>query len=131
LSAVEVDVEVVPAKAFVPAVLAGGVARQRSGDCDLVFTGGVFQVDQGGVAAVDEVLGGQQAAALQAGVDAGQGLGVVGGGRSSGHVRDHVGTVGGAGLGDMGEEPLPAGGLSSSRVAGRRVVVARAVSDTI
>ncbi|MGP3949584.1 hypothetical protein [Streptomyces sp. 7N604] len=48
LSAVEVDMEVVPAEALVPVVLAGGVARQRSGDRDLVFPGGLFQVDQGG-----------------------------------------------------------------------------------
>ncbi|GAA4003270.1 hypothetical protein GCM10022232_47910 [Streptomyces plumbiresistens] len=90
LSAVEVDVEVFPAEALVLAVLAGGVARQWPADGDLMFAGGSFEVDQGGVAAVDQVLGGQQSATRQAGVDAGQGLAVVGGGRRGGHVRDHV-----------------------------------------
>ncbi|MFE3657875.1 hypothetical protein [Streptomyces sp. NPDC059165] len=68
LAAVEVDVEVVAAEAVVPAVLAGGVDRQWSGDRDLVFAGCLFQMDQGGVAAVDQVLGGQQPAALEPGV---------------------------------------------------------------
>ncbi|WP_230993932.1 hypothetical protein [Streptomyces endocoffeicus] len=71
LPAVEVDVEVVAAETVVPAVLAGGVDRQWSGDRDLVFAGCLFQMDQGGVAAVDQVLGGQQPAALEPGVDAG------------------------------------------------------------
>ncbi|WP_267245100.1 hypothetical protein [Streptomyces sp. PR69] len=64
LPAVDVDVEVVAAEAVVLAVLAGGVDRQRSGDRDLVFTGCLFQMDQGGVAAVDQMLGGQQSAVL-------------------------------------------------------------------
>ena len=67
LLAIEVDVEVVPVEPFVAAVLAGGVTRQRSGDGDLVFPGGVFQVDQGGVATVDQVLGGQQSTTLPGG----------------------------------------------------------------
>ncbi|MFD8810694.1 hypothetical protein ACFV23_04165 [Streptomyces sp. NPDC059627] len=96
---VVVDVEVVPGEALVLAVLAGGVALQGSGDGDLVFTGGLFQVGQGGVAGVDQVLGGQQPAAGEAGVDAGQDLAVVGGGRGGGDIRDHVGAVGSAGLG--------------------------------
>ncbi|WP_251016608.1 hypothetical protein [Streptomyces sp. ISL-99] len=58
LSAVEVDAEVVPVEALVLAVLAGGVARQRSGDRDLVLSGSLLQVGQGGAAAVDQVLGG-------------------------------------------------------------------------
>lgn len=58
LVAIEVDVEVVPVEAVVAAVLAGGVAGQWSGDGDLVFAGGVFQVGEGGVATVGEVLGG-------------------------------------------------------------------------
>ncbi|GAA1932691.1 hypothetical protein GCM10009753_77940 [Streptantibioticus ferralitis] len=91
LPAVEVDVGVVPAGVFILAVLTGGVARQRPGDRDLVFPGGLFQVDRGGVAAVDEVLGGQQTAELETGVDTGKGLGVVCGGRGGGHVRDYVG----------------------------------------
>jgi hypothetical protein len=102
LPAVEVDVEVVPVEAFVPAILAGGVAWQRPADGDLVLALGSFQVDQGGVSAVDQVLGGQQPATGQAGVNAGQGLAVVGGGRGGGHVRNHVGAVGGTRLGDMG-----------------------------
>lgn len=40
----------------------GGVARQWSRDGDLVFSGGLFLVGQGGVAGVDEMLGWQQAA---------------------------------------------------------------------
>ncbi|MFE0705259.1 hypothetical protein [Streptomyces sp. NPDC058872] len=59
LPTVEVDAEVVPGKALALAVLAGGVALQRAGDGDLVFTGGLFQVGQGGVA-VDQVFGGQR-----------------------------------------------------------------------
>lgn len=50
LPAVVVDVEVVPCEALVVAVLTGGVARQRPGDGDLVFTDGLFQAGQGGVA---------------------------------------------------------------------------------
>lgn len=88
------DVEVIPGKALTSAVLAGGVARQWSGDGDLVFAGDLFQVGQRGVAAVDEVLDGQQAATGQARVDAGQDLAVMCGGRGGGHVRDHVGAVG-------------------------------------
>ncbi|MFF1417722.1 hypothetical protein [Streptomyces sp. NPDC058280] len=106
LPAVEVDVEVVPAEALASAVLAGGIARQRSGDGDPVFAGGLFQKDQGGVAAVDQVLGGQQAAAPQPGMNAGQDLAVVRGGRGGGHVRDHVEAVRGAGLGQVGGETL-------------------------
>jgi hypothetical protein len=56
LLAVVVDVEV---EALVAVVLAGGVAAQWPGDGDLVFRCGLFQVGQGGVAGVDQVLGGQ------------------------------------------------------------------------
>jgi hypothetical protein len=59
LPAVEVDVEVVPAETFILAVLAGGVAWQHAADGDLVFACGSLQVDQGGAAAVDQVLAGQ------------------------------------------------------------------------
>lgn len=71
--AVVVDAEVVAGAAFLGAVLAGGVARQRPGEGDLVLAPGPFHVDQGGVAAVHQVLGGGQAPVLQPGVDAGQG----------------------------------------------------------
>lgn len=122
LLAIEVDVEVVPVEPFVAAVLAGGITRQWSGDGDLVFPGGVFQVDQGGVATVNEVLGGQQATALQTGVDAGQGLRIARGGCGGGHVRDHIGALRRAGFGEVGEKPRPAGGLSPACVAGGGVV---------
>ncbi|ELS50282.1 putative Transposase [Streptomyces viridochromogenes Tue57] len=52
--------EVVPAEALASAVLPRGVSWQWSGDGDLVLPGGLLQVDQGGVAAVDQVLGGQR-----------------------------------------------------------------------
>jgi hypothetical protein len=78
-------------EAFVAAVLASGVARQRSGDGDLVFSDGLFQLDQRGVTTVDEMLSGQQATAFQPGVDARQRLRIAGRGRSGSHVRDHVG----------------------------------------
>lgn len=52
LPAVKIDAEVVPVEAFVPAVLVGGITRQRPADGDLVFALGSFQVDQRGVAAV-------------------------------------------------------------------------------
>ena len=81
LSAVEVDVEVVPAEALVLTVLAGGVARQWAADGDLVLALGSFQVDQGDVATVDQVLGWQQSTTRRSGVDAGQSLAVVCGGR--------------------------------------------------
>jgi hypothetical protein len=74
LLAVEVDVEVVPVKAFAFPVLAGGVARQWPADGDLVLASGLFQADQGGVAAFDQVFARRQGAARQAAVDAGQGL---------------------------------------------------------
>jgi hypothetical protein len=63
LPAVKVDVEVVPGEALAPAVLTDGVALERPGDGDLVLTAGLFQVRQRGIAGVDQVLGGQQAAA--------------------------------------------------------------------
>ena len=72
--AVVVDAEVVAGVALLVAVLAGGVAGQRPGEGDLVLAPGPLHVDQGGVAAVGQVLGGEQAPALQPGVDAGQGL---------------------------------------------------------
>ena len=114
--------EVVAAEAVVPAVLAGGVDRQWSGDRDLVFAGCLFQMDQGGVAAVDQVLGGQQPAVLEPGVDAGQSLRVVAGGVGGGHICDHVDAVGITGLGEMCDETLPPGDMSAARIAGRRVV---------
>lgn len=83
-----------------------GVGRQRSGDGDPVVPGGLFQVDKGGVAAVDQVLGGQQATAPQTCVDAGQDLAVVRGGRCGRHVRDHVGAVERVSLGQVSREPL-------------------------
>lgn len=81
LPTVVVDLEVVPGAALVAAVPAGRMAAEWPGDGDLVFAGGLFQVGQGGVAGVDQVLGGQQLAWGHAGVDAGQDLSVVGGGR--------------------------------------------------
>lgn len=81
LPTVVVDVEVVPGEALVLAVLAGGVALQRPGDGDRVFTGGLLQAGQGGVAGVDQVLGGQQPATCETGMNAGQDLTVVRGGR--------------------------------------------------
>ena len=71
--AVVVDAEVVAGVALLGAVLAGAVAGQRPGEGDLVLAPGPLHVDQGGVAAVDEVLAGEQAPALQPGVDAGHG----------------------------------------------------------
>ena len=62
--AVVVDAEVVAGVALLGAVLAGGVAGQRPGEGDLVLAPGPLHVDQGGVAAVGEVLGGEQAPAL-------------------------------------------------------------------
>ncbi|GGM98646.1 hypothetical protein GCM10011578_019650 [Streptomyces fuscichromogenes] len=69
-----------PGKAIVPAMLTGGVTPDRPGDGDPVIMGGLLQVDQGGVAAVDQVLVRQRLAPRQAGVDAGQDLTVVDGG---------------------------------------------------
>lgn len=77
LPAVVVDVEVVAGEALVATVPANEVARQRPGDRDLVLSGRLFQVDHAGVTAADQVLGRQQASALQPGVDAGQHLSVV------------------------------------------------------
>ncbi|GAA4983881.1 hypothetical protein HD597_000712 [Nonomuraea thailandensis] len=54
--AVEVDAEVVAGETFTLAVLAGAVAWERPDHGDLVFTFGLFEVDQGGVATVDQVL---------------------------------------------------------------------------
>jgi hypothetical protein len=53
LSTVEVDGEVIAAEVFVPAVPAGGVARQRLVNDDLLLALGSFRVERGGVAAVD------------------------------------------------------------------------------
>ena len=61
LLAVVVNTEVVAGVALLGAVLAGGVAGQRPGEGDLVLAPGSFHVDQGGVAAIGQVLGGEQA----------------------------------------------------------------------
>ncbi|MFC9429616.1 hypothetical protein [Streptomyces sp. NPDC056987] len=122
LLTIEVDMEVVPGEALVAVMLMRRVALQRPGDGDLVFTGSLFEVGQGCVAGVDQVLGGQQPATSQAGVDAGQDLAVVGGGRGGGDIRDHVGAVGSTGLGQMSGEPLPADDVPVPCVAGRGVV---------
>jgi hypothetical protein len=105
--AVVVDAEVVAGVTLLVPVLAGGVARQRPGEGDLVLAPGTLQVDQGGVAAVDEVLGGEQAPVLQPGVDAGHGCGVGAGGWHGGDVGDDVRAVIGAGLGNVGEVSGP------------------------
>lgn len=68
---VVVDVEVVPGEALVPSVLAGGVALQRPADGDLVFTGGLFQVGQGGAVGIEQVPDGRHSATRQSGMDAG------------------------------------------------------------
>lgn len=83
---------------------------QRADQLNLVVTGGGIQQGDRGVPAVHQVLGGQQAAPLQPGVDARQ-RGVVGAGDDGGHVGDHVHRAGGrvAGLGDMREIAHPAG----------------------
>jgi hypothetical protein len=59
--AVEVDAEVVAGVAVLVAVLAGAVAGQRPGERDLVLAPGPLHVDQGGVPAVGQVPGGEQA----------------------------------------------------------------------
>jgi hypothetical protein len=91
LLAVVVDAEVVAGVALLVAVLAGAVAGQRPGEGDPVLAPGPLHVDQGGVAAVRQVLAGEQAPALQPGVDPGQGLPVVAGG---GMVATSVMTLG-------------------------------------
>ena len=83
---------------------------------------GPLHVDQGGVPAVDQVPGGEQAPVLQPGVDAGQGQRVGAGGGHGGDVGDDVGPVIGAGLGDVGEVFGPAGDLAPARVACGQVV---------
>jgi hypothetical protein len=100
--AVVVDAEVVAGVAFLVAVLAGAVAGQRPGEGDLVLAPGPLHVHQGGVAAVGEMVAGEQAPVLQPGVDPGQGLRVGAGGGHGGDVGDDVGPVFGAGLGDVG-----------------------------
>jgi hypothetical protein len=114
LLAVEIDPEVVADVSALVAVLAGWVAGQRAGEGDLVEVGGPLHQDQGGIAAVGQVGGGQQAPAGQPGVDAGQGRGVVAGG---GHDRDI-----GAGHGHLGQVAAPAGDLAPAGVAGGRVL---------
>ncbi len=127
LLAVEADVKIVPAEALAQAVLAGGVDRQRSADGDLMFACGSFQVDQRGVAAVDQVLGGQQPTPRQPSVEAGQHLGVARGGRGGGHIRDHIDAAGSARLGEVGGEPLPADDVPMADVASGGVVERRSL----
>lgn len=62
-------------------------------------------------------------------MDVGQDLSVVRGGRGGGHVRDHVRFVGSMGLGEVGEESLPSGGLPPACVADCRVVGETIVRD--
>ena len=61
---VVVDAEVVAGVALLVAVLAGGVAGQRPGEGDPVLAAGPLHGDQGGVAAVGQVVAGEQAPAL-------------------------------------------------------------------
>jgi len=61
LLAVVAGAEVVAGVALLGPVLAGRVSGQRAGEGDLVDAGGPLHVDQGGIAAVDEVGGGEQA----------------------------------------------------------------------
>ena len=89
--AVVAGTEVVAGVALLDAVLAGAVAGQRPGAGDPVLAPGPLHVDQGGVAAVGQVLAGEQAPALQPGVDPGQGLPVGAGG---GMVATSVMTLG-------------------------------------
>jgi hypothetical protein len=103
-------------------VLTGAVAGQRPGEGDPVLAPGPLHVHQGNVAAVRQVLAGEQAPALQPGVDPGQGLPVGAGGGHGGDVGDDVGSVVGAGLGHVGEVSRPAGDLAPAGVAGGQVV---------
>ena len=82
---------------------------------------GPLRVDQGGVAAVGEMPGGEQAPVLQPGVDAGQGQRAGAGGGHGGDVGDDVGAVIGAGLGHVREVSGPAGDLAPAGVAGGQV----------
>ena len=65
--AVVVGTEVVAGVALLGAVLAGAVAGQRPGEGDLVLAPGPLHVHQGGVAAVGQVLAGEQAPGAPAG----------------------------------------------------------------
>src|SRR5262249_13078862 len=120
--AVVVDAEVVAGVALLDAVLAGAVAGQRPGEGDPVLAPGLLHVHKGGVAAVHQVLVGEQAPTLQPGVDPGQGLSVVAGGGHGGDVGDDVGPVFGAGLGHVGEVSRPAGDLTPAGGAGGQVI---------
>jgi hypothetical protein len=90
--------------------LPGPAGWQRAGQFDLVVAGGGIQQGDGGVPAVHQVLGGQQPAPLQPGVDARQ-RDAVPAGDDGGHVGDHVHRAGAgvAGLGDVREIAHPAG----------------------
>lgn len=101
--------------------LAGAPGPDGSDQADAVLAGDLLFERYGEVAAVDEVLLRQQIPITEVGQDAGQGLGVVDGGLGGGHVGDHAGGVLIAGLGDVCEEPLPAG-LAAAGVAGADVV---------
>src|SRR5216684_2033254 len=116
--AVVVDAEVVAGVALLDAVLAGAVTRQRPGEGDLVLAPGPLHVDQGSVAAIDQVLGGEQAPARQPAVDTGPGQRAGAGGRHGGDIGDDVGAVIGAGLGHVGEVSGPPGDLAPAGVAG-------------
>jgi hypothetical protein len=120
--AVVAGAEGVAGVALLDAVLAGAVAGQRPGEGDPVLAPGPLHVHHKGVAAVGQVLAGEQAPALQPGVDPGQGLPVVAGGGHGGDVGDDVGPVVGAGLGHVGEVSRPAGDLAPAGVAGGQVV---------
>ena len=64
LLAVEAGAEVVAGVALLVAVLAGAVAGQWPGEGDVVLAPGPLPVDEGGVAAVGEVLVWEQAPVL-------------------------------------------------------------------
>jgi len=87
-----------------------------------VLAPGPLHVHQGGVAAVHQVLAGEQAPALQPGVDPGQGLPVVAGGGHGGDVGDDVGPVFGAVSVTWARYPVQRVDLAPAGVAGGQVV---------
>lgn len=78
LALVEVDGEVVPGEAGLFLALPCAAGLDRADECDLVVAEGAVQQRDGEVAAVEQVLPGQQPAVTEPGVDAGEGLGVPG-----------------------------------------------------
>jgi hypothetical protein len=102
-----VDGEAGQVERLLVAGLPAGVGWQRAGQLDAVIAVVGKDLPDADVARVDQVDVRQQVTGRLVGVAVGHGVQVGGGGVGGGHVRDQVGPVGLAGLGEAGLVAAP------------------------